>query len=178
MIKARPTIYKGIHMRSRLEARFAGFLDESKFRWQYEPRCFAGSGGQYLPDFLLHHVLVGLDGAPPAHRSVYVEVKPTFDLARGVIDRMRVIWESDPAALLLAWAPGIEVPEPVDDTVAKLFPGHAPTCDVAGVLWTPWHFGMRAHTMTWRLCVDCGPMLLEVAAIGPCPNCSWKAAWA
>lgn len=33
--KARPTIYRGIQMRSRLEAAFAQVLDESSVEWVY-----------------------------------------------------------------------------------------------------------------------------------------------
>ena len=65
-IKARTTMYKGIKMRSRLEADFAAFLDQSDADWDYEPFCFAGPDGQWLPDFL-----VILNG----HR-IYIEVKP------------------------------------------------------------------------------------------------------
>jgi hypothetical protein len=51
-IPARPTIYKGTQMRSRLEADYAGFLDRVGADWSYEPTCFAGPSGQWLPDFL------------------------------------------------------------------------------------------------------------------------------
>jgi hypothetical protein len=50
-IKARPTIYKGIQMRSRLEAAYAQHLDADNYPWEYEPECFADETGQYLPDF-------------------------------------------------------------------------------------------------------------------------------
>jgi hypothetical protein len=55
-IKARPTIYKGIQMRSRLEADYAPHLDTPapgwihepgqvfEPDWDYEPECFAGPG--------------------------------------------------------------------------------------------------------------------------------------
>lgn len=72
-IPARPTLYKGIRMRSRLEADFAAFLDRMEAEWAYEPECFAGDGGQWLPDFGF---------APHDGRySLYVEVKP-FGLLR------------------------------------------------------------------------------------------------
>lgn len=51
-LKARPTKYKGIDMRSRLEAKYAQYLDgQSLLVWEYEPNCFASERGQYLPDF-------------------------------------------------------------------------------------------------------------------------------
>lgn len=58
------TIYRGIRFRSRLEARWAVFLDALSLRWEYEPQGFicthrlrltgSGEGEQvfsYLPDF-------------------------------------------------------------------------------------------------------------------------------
>lgn len=71
-LEGRPTIYNGIRMRSRLEARWAAQFDEHKdlgwiFDWQYEPRCFANKTGEYLPDFRIERN----DGQP-----VYIEIKP------------------------------------------------------------------------------------------------------
>jgi hypothetical protein len=40
-----PTVYKGVQMRSRLEARWAAFFDELGWPWEYEPVDLAGSGG-------------------------------------------------------------------------------------------------------------------------------------
>ncbi len=58
MIPAKPTIYKGIQFRSRLEARWAKFFDEFGMSWQYEPYVFQIDLGdncyeQYTPDFLI-----------------------------------------------------------------------------------------------------------------------------
>lgn len=71
-IPARPTLYKGIQMRSRLEADFAGMIDRQGWEWAYEPECFASEGGQWLPDFRI----MAKDGNP-----IYVEVKPFGFLA-------------------------------------------------------------------------------------------------
>lgn len=58
------TIYKGITMRSKLETKFAYFLDALGIEFLYEPRTFVLSKGiTYIPDFYL----VDLD--------VWVEVK-------------------------------------------------------------------------------------------------------
>ena len=99
-MQARPTLYKGIQMRSRMEAEFAAFLDwscENRLtggRWEYEPMCFASERGQYLPDFLL--VWEG----PVGPIRVYTEVKPFVNDFRSITDRMEIIWESEPAAVL------------------------------------------------------------------------------
>lgn len=50
-IPARPTTYKGVQMRSRLEARVAAWMDEGNLRWQYEPRVYKSRAREYLPDF-------------------------------------------------------------------------------------------------------------------------------
>lgn len=47
--KAIPTVYKGIQMRSRLEARWAAFFDFYQLKWQYEPFDCDG----WIPDFLV-----------------------------------------------------------------------------------------------------------------------------
>lgn len=94
--KARPTTYKGIQMRSRLEATFASTLDAEGIPWEYEPRAFANERGQYLPDFLL----------PPFDnrlRPIYVEVKPTVEHAFVALERMQIIWDSEPDAVLSVW---------------------------------------------------------------------------
>ena len=61
-LDARPTLYRGIKFRSRLEARWAAFFDLVEWRWQYEPVEIDG----YNPDFLI-------EGHPG---PIIVEVKP------------------------------------------------------------------------------------------------------
>jgi hypothetical protein len=92
--KGRPTLYRGIRMRSRLEASYAAHLDATTgpAGWEYEPECFAGPGGQWLPDFR-----VG---------GAYVELKPSDLLHRppGSTDKvlrdMTVAWLSEPGCAL------------------------------------------------------------------------------
>lgn len=74
-IPARPTLYNGIQMRSRLEAGFAAWLDRYKFTWQYEPQTFATERGQYLPDFHIDELTILAD-TWPCELDIYVEVKP------------------------------------------------------------------------------------------------------
>ena len=61
--QARPTLYKGVRMRSRLEALYAAWLDnyrdaewpdEPFWKWSYEPMAFGSPDGQYLPDFFVY----------------------------------------------------------------------------------------------------------------------------
>jgi len=90
-MRARRTLYKGIQMRSRLEATCARLLDRLDIEWQYEPRCFADDTGQYLPDFELKEM----------PNPEYWEVKPhsvTRDMADlfSVFDKMEIIYSSYP----------------------------------------------------------------------------------
>jgi hypothetical protein len=99
--KGRPTLYKGIRMRSRLEAKYAAYLDLYEVPWEYEPECFAGPEGQWLPDFRY------------GTGNSYVEVKPMelFRFRDGNVDarekrvdailaQMSITWHSVPAARL------------------------------------------------------------------------------
>jgi hypothetical protein len=106
-MKARPTTYKGVDMRSRLEAGFAQWLDQHNVRWEYEPKAFADENGQYLPDFLLRDLWVFGETA-----DVYVEVKPriSHEVLREVTARMPIIWRSEPnAALVLVAGEGSQL---------------------------------------------------------------------
>lgn len=94
----RATTYRGIRMRSRLEAHFAQVLDSRGVPWEYEPQCFADVTGQYLPDF----AVPGDYG-----RRRYIDVKPDnfTDAAAVKLKRqMEIIWSTDPRAELeIAW---------------------------------------------------------------------------
>lgn len=109
--KARPTVYKGIRMRSRLEAGFAAWLDANGFDWEYEPQAFASEAGQYLPDFRLAEIDVAGSAQGAACATAYVEVKPdSFDFTdvekhAALARSMGVIHESEPDALLLLVRP-------------------------------------------------------------------------
>lgn len=90
--EARPTVYRGVQMRSRLEATFAADLDATRVRWKYEPRCYADGPLQYLPDFEL--------SGPATSRRIFIEVKPTLSDQEDVCRRMEVIHASEPDAIL------------------------------------------------------------------------------
>lgn len=86
-----PTRYRGIAMRSRLEADFAYYLDSSDVLWTYEPRKFGPEGARYLPDFELHL----------GPRPCFLELKPTITEARAAAKRIKIIWETEPNAFLI-----------------------------------------------------------------------------
>jgi hypothetical protein len=97
MIPAVPTVYRGVRMRSRLEARSAHALDELGIPWVYEPRTF----GRYLPDFQLW---------PGAPRPWFLEIKPPSVLGdvvgtdlRATLAKMNRIRVTHPDAGLMLW---------------------------------------------------------------------------
>ena len=96
--KARPTTYKGIAMRSRLEAKWAAGMDAHGVPWTYEPRAYGNEQGQYLQDF----EIPPYDGDD---RHWFVEVKPTVELAMKTLARMQIIWDSEPDAYLMVVVP-------------------------------------------------------------------------
>lgn len=89
--RARPTVYKGIRMRSRLEASVAAWLDSEGDAWEYEPVCFGNAAGQYLPDFRV---------TGQNKTTYYLEVKPANADHTAALKRMHVIRSSEPRAFL------------------------------------------------------------------------------
>jgi hypothetical protein len=66
-IKAIETTYRGYRFRSRLEARWAVFMDARGVQYEYEKEGFdLGGDGLYLPDFWLPEC------------DVWLEIKPTI----------------------------------------------------------------------------------------------------
>lgn len=112
IIDSKRTEYRGITMRSRLEADFARHLDELGVEWRYEPVIFGPRGQGYLPDFRVDR----------PESSDFIEVKPTLREVPAAKLRMEVIWETYPdAALIVACAEG-----------SRFFAA------VAGGEWTSW----------------------------------------
>jgi hypothetical protein len=109
VIAARKTSYRGVLMRSRLEADYAAHLDRHGYEWEYEPIVFAGPAGQWLPDF--RYRCRGESESP----TWYVEVKPVshLDCKPGenywarlarideLLSRMAMTWLTEPAAMLV-----------------------------------------------------------------------------
>ena len=79
-IKPIETIYNGYRFRSRLEARWAVFLDSLGVKYEYEPEGFRlPDGSMYLPDFrVMCHASRGQDCEP---FPLYIEVKGQMDEA-------------------------------------------------------------------------------------------------
>jgi hypothetical protein len=109
-IPARPTMFRGILMRSRTESRYAAWLD-TWCAWEYEGTAFRDADSEYLPDFRLHDV--PLTWAKTL-RTVFVEVKPACWLTevgelqrRSQLKRMAAIFDSDPDAVVIIEQSGL-----------------------------------------------------------------------
>jgi hypothetical protein len=70
-IQAIQTRYAGYRFRSRLEARWAVFLDSLGIKWEYEVEGYSLPSGGYLPDFWLPELIAG------SHKpGTWLEIKP------------------------------------------------------------------------------------------------------
>jgi hypothetical protein len=83
--------YHGVQFRSQLEIDFARHLHLMGSEWTYEPRVYGPKGRRYLPDFVVD--------APS--RRTFFEVKPTRAMAERAKERMAVIWDEEPDAVLV-----------------------------------------------------------------------------
>lgn len=96
-LTARPTVYNGIEMRSRLEAWWAQQIDSrGDTVWEYEPCAFASEDGQYLPDFRYYE-----DRPGGRRKAIYVELKGIVHDALPILKKMEIIWASDSDATLI-----------------------------------------------------------------------------
>ncbi len=147
--RGRPTLYKGVKMRSRLEATAAALFDRHGVEWQYEPVCFASEVGQYLPDFVVVGLVDGCD-TDRCHNEMpltYVEVKPWALADKLVRAKMEIIWASDPSATLV-------VIDPVEmEMWAAPYPDGFPPPN--GRYWSPGD--VRPHCYEYFLSVEEDP---------------------
>lgn len=100
-IQAIETHYKGYRFKSRLEARWAVFLDALGLRWEYEKEGFKLPSGWYLPDFWLSDWRCWLEIKPEQLDQHSIERRLCADL-------MQV---GDYPVLLSSRTPGDEVLE-------------------------------------------------------------------
>lgn len=85
-IKPIETEYQGYKFRSRLEARWAVFLDAAGIKYEYEKEGFElGDAGRYLPDFYLPDIKTWLEIKPNADiQKVYLAGKVCPDWRKGI----------------------------------------------------------------------------------------------
>lgn len=144
--QSRPTVYNGITMRSRLEARVAAWLSRNGFTWEYEPAAFKmDRGGEYLPDFAIGPLPQGLGwgGALVGAQQVpgFLEVKPGGVSLRFWQLGLGPGWESDD-------------PELFGPTWDSGWFGSCTDCERVGLFFSPGHWscqwcGHHAGNSTW-----------------------------
>ena len=82
-LRSIPTRYKGITFRSRLEARWAVFMDLLELPWGYEVQGFdLGDVGWYLPDFEVSGAGIG---------GFFAEVKPWGGLTPQAVSKIEAV---------------------------------------------------------------------------------------
>lgn len=105
-IKPIETFYKGYRMRSRLEARYALFLDLLDVPYDYEPEGFSlGAGLNYLPDFRLNQAKCWLE--VKGQRPTPEEMEKASRLSR-IGNAVFIVW-GDPVDALMLTAGGVMV---------------------------------------------------------------------
>lgn len=92
-MQALPSVYRGVHFRSRLEARWAIYFDLIGCKWQYEPEGYDLPSGNYCPDFWCED-------------NFFAEVKPTIEEApEAIVKLVDLVGLSGHGAFLLTGNP-------------------------------------------------------------------------
>jgi hypothetical protein len=139
-LKAIETYYAGYRFRSRLEARWAVFLEACGLKFDYEPEGFDLDGIRYLPDFWVHPQFTADVPDIPAVLGFWLEVKGP-PVAEG-----DEAWRKAEALTAISGAP------------VALFSGQI-RFPLHGWLFTPWN-GNRGtgspEKVGWMRCPECG----------------------
>lgn len=143
-VQALETEYAGHRFRSRLEARWAVFLDRLGVAWEYEPERYQLASGKYLPDFWLpaQQFFLEVKGvAPSASYRALLE-----ELAVGMGHRVVLAVGSIPNPD--RYEVGVEGES--DFWLAAAYP------DGSNVSWLDGH--------TWCRCPECGSFDVRLAS--------------
>ena len=134
-IKAIDTRYRGYRFRSRLEARWAVFLDELSLEWEYEPEGYELPSGNYLCDFWL-----------PGWQA-WLEIKPVSPTQPEKTSCEELAWATDRPVMV-----GVNLPtrNPV-----MLFVGDITPSGCGGTGWHSSQFAVAAKTGV--ICLDVEP---------------------
>lgn len=109
MIRAIETRYSGYKFRSRLEARWAVFLDTIGARWHYEHEGFSLPSGSYLPDFFIEYSPEFRREMPHIGIGIYMEVKPVDPSEQEARLLLELKAHTEMTAILVIGAPGHEL---------------------------------------------------------------------
>lgn len=185
MIQPIETRYAGHRFRSRLEARWAVFMDHLQVPWEYEPQGYMVDGTPYLPDFLVW---------PNTDLAFWLEIKGVFpnddELAKA-----RGLAEGTGIPAYVYWAK----PEPTAPDLSHLSNHEYCGFDRDGYVWLDeygwlesptqppsWQIGLtptafrlnpsgtnggRSRFWWWTDCPHCGRALIKInGQIGWCPT--------
>ena len=134
-IRALPTNYNGIDFRSRLEARWAVWLDAMKVKWTYEPEGFTDGTLSYLPDFYLHK------------GDSYIEIKP-IDPTDDEIAKGWLVVKATKRNLYFC----VGMPPDADDNQREIMGLHWARDD-GPQMPQDW---VTSTSSRWALCIHCG----------------------
>lgn len=142
------TVYKGYRFRSRLEARWAVFLDELGATWSFEVEGLQLHGVRYLPDFWV------------SSWDVWIEVKAQAPTAGERVKCRLLSRESGKRVLLIAGEPWSERDR--NSYNVTLFSAQEPDRDETD----GWEFGegRRCAEEIWLVSDECGAFTLQAAA--------------
>lgn len=180
------THYAGHRFRSRLEARWAVFMNHLSIPWEYEPQGYLVDGVPYLPDFLVY---------PNTDLAFWLEIKGTFpdgdELAKA-----KGLAEGSGIPAYVYWAkPEAPGPELVhlteeqylgaerdgyvwtDDHGWREYPTQPPEWQL-GLTPTAFRFNpngkpdtVKSRFWWWTDCPDCGRVLIKInGQPGWCPS--------
>lgn len=139
-LKAIETLYGGYRFRSRLEARWAVFLEGCGLKFDYEPEGFDLDGIRYLPDFWVHPQYTRDMPEIPAVLGFWLEVK-----GEPVVEGDDA-WRKAEALAEISGAP------------VALFDGQI-RFPMQGRLFTPWGGNRQTgspESVGWLRCPVCG----------------------
>ena len=156
-VRAKPTLYKGIRFRSRLEARWAVFFDALGIEWTYEPNVDGAPAG-YLPDFDLGHF--------------YFEVKPDNWLPAQVSGRGSTDWNPSHDRDFKRWGTFVASVAPKILAVGFGEPGTWENGRLIGYATIYAFEEARATPATWGECAACGVIRVvrEGEPVCDCPQ--------
>jgi hypothetical protein len=107
-IKAIETVYKGYKFRSRLEARWAVFLDSLNVNYEYEPEGYQCDNLYYLPDFKVK--CCGLRGSCDIGESfdLFIEVKPRTNISFEESEKIKMLAHGGYPVLIVTDIPNVQ----------------------------------------------------------------------
>jgi hypothetical protein len=97
-ITVKPTLYRGVYMRSKTEAKAAAWIESQGWKWVYEPESFLQEKDQYTPDFYIPDIDALIEVKPfeflsevQRIRRIAASIKKTFAVISPVMDGFEIV---------------------------------------------------------------------------------------